>query len=228
MKIFGVHFSYNKNLKQDKNFCEQIVKIENILKLRHMRQLTLEGRITVLKYLAISNVMHLLLITKLLDNTVDLLHKIQKNFNWQGEKAKIKHSTLCNGYEIVGIKNVDLRNKMTSMQCSWVKRLFDDDFHDWKIPPLFLIGKHLGKNFKFHNNIVKSNGIPSKFPSFYQDIFIKWINNFTSKSTLQSMILSEVICFNSNIKVGSKPVRFSFFSDQNLNFIGELVNDIPL
>ena len=66
------------------------------------------------------------------------------------------------------------------------------------------------------------------FPSFYQDIFIKWINNFTSKSTLQSMILSEVICFNSNIKVGSKPVRFSFFSDQNLNFIGELVNDIPL
>ena len=193
VKIFGVHFSYNKNLRQDKNFCEQIVKIENILKLWHKRQLTLEGRITVLKYLAISNVMHLLLITKLLDNTVDLLHKIQKNFNWQGEKAKIKHSTLCNGYEIVGIKNVDLRNKMTSMQCSWVKRLFKDDFQDWKIPPLFLIGKHLGKNFKFHNNIVKNNGIPSKFPSFYQDIFIKWINNFTSKSTLQSMILSEVI-----------------------------------
>ena len=117
---------------------------------------------------------------------------------------------------------------MTSMQCSWVKRLFEDDFHDWKIPPLFLIGKHLGKNFKFHNNIVKSNDIPSKFPSFYQDIFIKWINNFTSKSTLQSMILSEVIWFNSNIKVGSNPLRFSFFSDQNLNFIGELVNDIPL
>ena len=170
VKIFGVHFSYNKNLKQDKNFCEQIVKIENILKLRHMRQLTLEGRITVLKYLAVSNVMHLLLITKLLNNTVDLLHKIQKNFNWQGEKAKIKHGTLCNGYEIVGIKNVDLRNKMTSMQCSWVKRLFEDDFHDWKIKPLFLIGKHLGKTFKFHNNIVKSNGILSKFPSFH--IFI--------------------------------------------------------
>ena len=31
--------------------------------------------------------------------------------------------------------------------------LFDDDFHDWKVMPLFLIGKHLGKNFKFRNNI---------------------------------------------------------------------------
>ena len=71
------------------------------------------------------------------------------------------------------MKNVDLRNKITSMQCSWVKRLFEDDFHDWKVTPLFLMGKHLGKNFKFHNNIDIINDILSKFPSFYQDIFIK-------------------------------------------------------
>ena len=23
------------------------------------------------------------------------------------------------------------RNQITSMQCSWVKGLFEDDFHDW-------------------------------------------------------------------------------------------------
>ena len=39
------------------------------------------------------------------------------------------------------------------------------------------------------------------------------------------MILSEVIWFNSNIKVDSKPVHFSFFSDKNLNFIGQWFND---
>ena len=72
------------------------------------------------------------------------------------------------------------------MQCAWVKRLFGDDFHDWKIMPLFLIRKYLGKNFKFHNNnnnnnsnnnsnnsIDISNDILSKFTSFYQNIFIK-------------------------------------------------------
>ena len=66
------------------------------------------------------------------------------------------------------MKNVDLRNKITSMQCSWVKRLFEDDFHNWKVIPLFLISKHLGKNFKFHNNIDVSNDI---LPKFY--LFIK-------------------------------------------------------
>ena len=80
LKILGVHFSYSKNLEQDKNFCKHIVKIENILKLWRMRQLTLEGRITVLKFLALSKVIHLLLITKLHNNTIDLLYKIGKNF----------------------------------------------------------------------------------------------------------------------------------------------------
>ena len=73
VKILGVHFSYNKNLHQDKNFCEHIVKIENILKL------TLEGRIRVFKSLAASKVIHLLLVTILHNNTTDLLYKIQKN-----------------------------------------------------------------------------------------------------------------------------------------------------
>ena len=43
------------------------------------------------------------------------------------------------------------------------KNLFEDNFHDWKIITLFLIGKHLDTR----------NDIFSKFPSFYQDIFHK-------------------------------------------------------
>ena len=29
VKILGDHFSYNKNLEEDRNFCEHIVKIES-------------------------------------------------------------------------------------------------------------------------------------------------------------------------------------------------------
>ena len=77
------------------------------------------------------------------------MYKLQKNFIWQREKAKIEHCTLFNGYEKGALKNVDLRYKITTTQCSWVKRLFEDDLYDWKIIPLFLIGKHLGKNSSF-------------------------------------------------------------------------------
>ena len=84
VKVLGVHFSHNKNLEQVKNFCEYIVKTENILKLWRMRQLTLEGRLTVFKSLAVSKLIHLLLITKLHNNTIDLLYKIQKTLFGKG------------------------------------------------------------------------------------------------------------------------------------------------
>ena len=35
------------------------------------------------------------------------------------------------------------------MQCSFVKGLSEDDYHDWKVLPLFLIDKHLSKTFSF-------------------------------------------------------------------------------
>ena len=63
----------------------------------------------VLKPLAVSKVIHLLLITKLHNNTIDLLYKIQKNFIWRRKNAKIKRSALYNGYEKKGLENVHLR-----------------------------------------------------------------------------------------------------------------------
>ena len=60
VKILGLHFSYNKNFEQDKYFSKHILIIESVLKLWHMRQLTLEGTITMFKSLAISKVIHIL------------------------------------------------------------------------------------------------------------------------------------------------------------------------
>ena len=98
-----------------------------------MRKLTLERRVKVFKSLAISKVIHLLLITK--PNNLSFIS--------QGTRAKIKDSTLCTGYEKGGIKNVDLRNKIITMQCSLVRRLPETDFHDRKVILLFLISQHL-------------------------------------------------------------------------------------
>ena len=88
---------------------------------------------------------------------VGLLNNCEKKFIWLlGKRKNPKiNSALCNGYQKGGIKNVDLRNKIISMQCLWIKRLFEDYFYDWKVIPLFLIGKQLGKNFKFHNKEYK-------------------------------------------------------------------------
>ena len=62
---------------------------------------------------------------------------------------KIRHSTLCNTYENGGIKSVDIPNKLSSLQCSWIKRLYDTTTHCWKIIPAFFIKKKYGKTLSF-------------------------------------------------------------------------------
>ena len=37
-----------------------------------------------------------------------------------------KHKTLSKNYEYGGLKNVDIGNKVNSLQSSWVKRLYDE------------------------------------------------------------------------------------------------------
>jgi len=82
--------------------------------------------------------------------TIELLRKIQRKFLWGNNKPKIKHETLCNDYENGGLKSIDIISKIVSLQCSWVRRLYDKNFHPWKIIPLYLIEKQFGKSFKFH------------------------------------------------------------------------------
>ena len=80
---------------------------------------------------------------------IDQLNKTQKNMIWNGLNPKIKNSSINNNYENDGLKNINIAAKISSLQSSWTKRLFDENFHDWKILPLHIIHKSLGKSSCF-------------------------------------------------------------------------------
>ena len=48
-KILGIHFSYNKNLKQE-NFIRHVREMEKVLKLWRMQNLTVEGKLLFSKF----------------------------------------------------------------------------------------------------------------------------------------------------------------------------------
>ena len=222
IKILGIYFSYKTKLELKKNLLNHIAKIQNILKLWKLRNLTIEGRIVVFKSLAISKLIHLALLTEIPTTSINLLTKIQIEFIWKGKNPKIKNSTLCNGYEYGGLKNVDIFSKVVSLQCSWIKRLFDYNFHQWKIIPLYLFRQYLGKKFKFHSNLQVSHSILSNFPKFYKEIFIRWGKHLASPATLPSTVACQFIWYNKHIQIDNKSIYLHNFSNRNLNFVGQL------
>ena len=57
------------------------------------------------------------------------LENIQKRLIWPS-KLKIKIETTSSYFKDRGFKNVDINKKIASLQSSWIKRLFDNSFHE--------------------------------------------------------------------------------------------------
>ena len=62
VKILGLYYSYNEKLEIQENFKWHMINIEKILQIWRMRDLSIAGKITVFKTLAISKIVHFALV----------------------------------------------------------------------------------------------------------------------------------------------------------------------
>ena len=85
IKIIGIHFLYNKEKQNKRNFLENILKIQNVLKVWRMLRLTLEGKIIVFKTFAVSKMVFLYLVSKDPTEIISELERIQKTFLWSSK-----------------------------------------------------------------------------------------------------------------------------------------------
>ena len=139
----------------------------------------------------ISEIVFQSLITTVQRHIINELEKIQKSFLRKHSSPMIKHDTLCNNYKGRGLKNIDIINKVLSRQSSWIRRIYDNLFHEWKLIPLFLIKRSFGSSFKFHSNLsFKWNEIKFFHPSIGKSFY-------TGKSVLsKSLKYHFALCLN--------------------------------
>ena len=80
IQILEAHISYHKKNQDDLNFCKTIKKLYNVIEPWHMRKLSLEGKTSIFKSLAVQKIVHLVIITKLPNTVIGELKQIQKHF----------------------------------------------------------------------------------------------------------------------------------------------------
>ena len=141
VKILGIYFSYNEEIMNEKNFVSVIKKIENVLAVWRMRSLTLAGKITVLKSLIFSKIVFVSFLSNIPKCIIKNLIILKREFLWDGKPPKIKHSALVGSYEKGGLRDIDIEKRVKALRLSWVKRLYDDTEHEWKIIPKKFLNK---------------------------------------------------------------------------------------
>ena len=133
----------------------------------------------------------------------------------------MKHETICKDFQYAGLKNIGIKSKIISLQCSCIKKLYDESFHEWKIIPLILIRNTFGECFIFNPNL--DFNVPlNLFPEFYISILQTWKNAFAFLSLTPSCLRSQFLWFNKDIKINNKKLHFQDFSKENINFVEHL------
>ena len=168
------------------------------------RKLSLLGKITVIKSLAIPKLVYPL--TVLLNPTLEHIKAIKQSmfsFIWDNKPDKIKRDVLIKDYKLGGLKMLDIDMFINSLNCSWIKRIYDNE--NTSILKQFyqdILNKH-GGDIIFKSKLDSAH-IKHIFPKniFLQQVITSWIkitqNQYNQNISLIKIILTEMYKSSSN------------------------------
>ena len=124
LKILGVTFSPLVFNIWDLNSQEILLKIKNLLNHWSKRKLTLLGRITIIKSLAVSKFVHLFISLPAPPNgLISELEKLFYNFLWNSGPDRIKRRIIIKNIACAGLRMVELRSFIKALKVSWLRRI---------------------------------------------------------------------------------------------------------
>ena len=128
IKILGVTFTTNNDSITQANIEPKIVQIKREITQWRRRNLTPLGKITVIKSLLMSKLVHLL--TALPNPSQKDLKQLERlffSFLWGGKRDPIKRAKVVQKLSAGGLSMVDLEAFVRSLKLSWLKRMVTSD-----------------------------------------------------------------------------------------------------
>ena len=191
IKILGVIFS-NESASIDikENFDPKINKLERICSLWEKRNLTLIGKVTILKTFGISQFIYLMQSIGINEENLVKINKILFRFIWQtktnnGKKVieKVKRETVCSLLEEGGLNMIDIKKMQDSFILKWGDKLLadnedtQDDIYSWKTIPILAlqpVGGISAFNSLVHSS--KFKGLDLIKSLFWKRVLKTWLN----------------------------------------------------
>ena len=136
---------------------EKIIKLESILNSWSARRLTLLGKITIIKSLAVSQIVYLLSALPAPQGILQKINLLLYNFLWGRKSEKIKTTEMINEYDKGGLKMIDIHSFNASFKIKWVQSCLNtDDKGKWKSVFDCYLKNHGGK-LLFQGNLKKQD-----------------------------------------------------------------------
>ena len=220
----GIHFSYNEDVSHQKNFEQKLTSMKTLLNIWYPRNLTLYGRITILKTLALSKLIYNTSMLSFPSPFITMVNQAIKSFIW-GKTAKIKHTAMIGPKEKGGLNMPDFEIVHNALKATWIKRLNDSNpAASWSHIPLAYL-KNVGGRFVFECNFDLKFLKVSIPIDFYMEALEAWQKLICFTPESKEQILEEIIWNNRFIKINGSSVFYRQWHDAGITKVSDIFKD---
>ena len=218
IKILGVHFGHDKKLIETLNFGKIPNLIAQITNLWKQRNLTLFGKIIVIKSLLLSKLTYLASLLSVPSHIIKEISQIVFKFLWKGPD-KVKRSVITGQYKFGGLKMLNIENMVKSLKLSWISRIRDNFEPTWKRILEFSMKPVGGLDLFLRCNFDLDMVSALNLPNFYKEV----LEIFLKDVRLNKSVPSPPILWNNrDIVVEGKPVFYETFHRVGITFVNDL------
>ena len=173
--VLGISYNLNKDEVTADNYSKYMKQFEGTLNAWSARNLTLYGRVVVLKSLALSKLVHLF--TSLPNPPEHVIKQMQKRcfeFIWANKRDKIKRSSMYNTFDQGGLKVPNILLFIQSLKINWIKRLMRSGGKQWKT--IFAsMCEEIGGCYMWQITNLNPSFL-LKLSPFWRDVYLAWQN----------------------------------------------------
>ena len=220
----GIYFSYDTDYVTQKNFMDRAKEFKQILDMWSQRDLSLIGKITILKSLAFSKIIYQCgVITppqKFIEHIIDLAY----GFIWNHKKDKIKRKTIISDYQDGGLRMLDIKCFVKAQKIMWIKRFLSPENASWKALLTLCLEEFLGKD-TFKCLLSCTQKTPS-CPDFYWQMVKSWceLKNMTESIDTPINVRRQCIWLNENIQINDTPFKWNIWKEKGINIIHDILD----
>lgn len=201
-KILGIFFSHSKALMHNNNFMKKYENFKSILSLWKTRNLTIYGKVHVIRSLAISQLLYICSNLSIPKKFIENVQKEIVRFIWRGRKPKIKYQTLIGNLSEGGIRLPDLETMIETNRVKWAFKLLDrHNSNFWKGFANVIFEQAAGGLEIIGENFDPIKIKDKRIPEFYKEIINSWSKVSECIVEKPEEILRQPIWFNKFIKL---------------------------
>ncbi len=226
-KTLGIIFSTNLPNMIETNYDDVMASIRKLIHSWSRRNLTVLGRVTVVKSLILSKLTFLLLtLPNPSDQFIRNLTGVLYKFIWKGID-KVSRKQMSQDYRNGGLRMVDIQSYIHALKATWIRRLLKAGNLQW----VNLVYKlmHLNNILDIEGgspDILNCLNHLQNTNCFWRDVLKAWIQIVkNNKPICISDFVRSSLWHNENILLGKKTLYYKHWVKNGVNFVNDLLDE---